>query len=143
MVTNFEEQTERLNDIEMAAIPIFKKCFEEGHVGARNRISAREICEKMASLPQFRKSDGRPLLTDVRVRKIINYIRMNDIIPMLCGDNRGYYVAETEQEVRDFIRSMRDRTSSMILVTDRVEKQYKRLYPNATPIKTQYDIWRR
>ena len=37
-----------------------------------------------------------------RLRKIINHIRINNLLPALCSSSTGYYVATNMEEINDF-----------------------------------------
>ena len=51
--------------------------------------------------------------TDVRLRKIINYYRVNAIIPIISTSN-GYYLSYNEEEIDNMIQSLTQRASSII-----------------------------
>jgi len=73
------------------------------HKGANNAISSREISEKLekeevGSFPQ--------------TRMLIRDIMLEDMIPIASSTN-GYYVVETEQELRDYVDQLESRILGM------------------------------
>jgi hypothetical protein len=51
--------------------------------------------------------------TDVRLRKIINYYRVNAILPVI-STHAGYYVSYNEIDIEDMIQSLTQRAGSII-----------------------------
>jgi hypothetical protein len=45
-------------------------------------------------------------ITDARVRKLINHIRVHDLVPCLIATSQGYYIAESEQELKEYEASL-------------------------------------
>ena len=41
-----------------------------------------------------------------RLRKIINFIRLNDFVPCLCSTSKGYFIAHTNEELHEYIKSL-------------------------------------
>lgn len=71
-------------------LPILKKGLEKKK-GIANAVTAKEI---MLGL----QSNG--LKINMRnIARIINYIRLNDIIVGLMGSSAGYYITDNEQEL--------------------------------------------
>lgn len=52
----------------------------------------------------------------VRVRKIINHIRINSMVSNLVASSRGYYIAENQEELDRYVTSLRQRASAILLV---------------------------
>lgn len=51
--------------------------------------------------------------TDVRLRKIINYYRVNSILPVISNSN-GYYVSYDESDIEEMIESLSQRAGSIL-----------------------------
>jgi|APGre2960657444_1045066.scaffolds.fasta_scaffold92295_2 hypothetical protein len=51
--------------------------------------------------------------TDVRLRKIINYYRVNSIVPIISNKN-GYYVSYDETEIENMVTSLSQRAGSIL-----------------------------
>ena len=60
---------------------------------------------------------------ETRVRKVINYIRNNDIIPCLIASNKGYYIATDAKEITDYEDSLKGRESAIHKIRLSLHKQ--------------------
>ena len=58
-----------------------------------------------------------------RVRKVINYIRNNSIIPCLIATNKGYYIATDAKEITDYEDSLKGRESAIRRIRLSLHKQ--------------------
>ena len=96
-------------------------------LGKDNAITNKEMCQKMnqaISDGAFKDLPRDYKLTSVRIRKIINQIRTDDIVPLLCATATGYFVANTREEAESYMRSLKDRISSIQEVATSFAKQY-------------------
>lgn len=114
MIKGFEDETAPLSDYEQSLVPLFIQGFAS-KVGKKNAITNKEICKKM-------KSVGHDV-NDTRVRKIINYIRNNNLVSVLLASSKGYWVSKDKKEIKDWIDSMEGRISSMAVVKNAVKQQ--------------------
>jgi hypothetical protein len=69
-------------------------------------------------------------ISDARVRKLINHIRNNDLVPCLIATSQGYYIAESEQELKDYEDSLLGREEAIRSVRLSIQRQRKRKYSN-------------
>lgn len=53
-------------------------------------------------------------LHPIKMRKIIQYIRVHNMVPMLCASSKGYYRAETEEEFFSWLDSAEQRASMQL-----------------------------
>ncbi|CAB4151821.1 hypothetical protein UFOVP597_36 [uncultured Caudovirales phage] len=51
--------------------------------------------------------------TDVRLRKIVNYYRVNGILPII-SNSTGYYVSYDQKDIEEMIQSLTQRAGSII-----------------------------
>lgn len=51
--------------------------------------------------------------TDVRLRRIVNYYRVNAILPVISSSN-GYYVSYNEDDIQDMVLSLNQRANSIL-----------------------------
>lgn len=133
MITNFETQTAPLNEKELEAANIIGHFLMKSHVGKNKVVTAKQIGEGMAkTYERFRiidkNGDIKPYLTGERIRKIIFYLRTNDIVPLLLGTSNGYYVADKSNpiEIRDCIRSLKERVAAQYMSINSLERQLKK-----------------
>ena len=119
MVTYFEEQTADLNEYERdVLLPVMAMCLAR-HKGKKNVITNKKMCEAM-------KEKGYSI-GEVRIRKIINYIRVMDIVKYLIGTGKGYYVAESQSEMIKYIKSLRERIAAIHAVQIAMERQLEEM----------------
>jgi|TARA_Y100000310_G_scaffold333427_1_gene410973 predicted transcriptional regulator len=109
MINNFEDITYELTEDELNIVPLIIKGITQ-RKGKDYAVSGKKICEKMN-------------LESARLRKIINYIRVNGLIYGLCSCNKGYFMASTLTELEDCIISLRQRVASQVKVLNALENQ--------------------
>ena len=63
------------------------------------------------------------LLSDAKVRALINYIRINGLVERLVASSEGYYVAESAAELADYCDSLREREAAIRAVRQALEGQ--------------------
>ena len=106
MITDFEKYTAVLTDHEKdVLVPVLTNELRE-HVGKRSAIRNKALCQKFTA-------QGYSGLTEARVRKCINYIRMNGLVPHLIANSNGYYCATTIDEVETYIQSLDERATAI------------------------------
>lgn len=128
MLNGFKEQTKPLSDYELKTlVPRIVRGLTK-KVGKEKAITNTEIVAIL-------KKEGYKL-SEVRVRKIINYIRVNGIIERLIATSDGYYIANNEQEVRDYIESLKGREEAIRAVRRRLEAQLQRTNKSTTLFET-------
>ena len=52
-------------------------------------------------------------LTEARVRKCINYIRINGLVPHLIANSHGYFCATSIEQVETYIESLDQRAKAI------------------------------
>lgn len=105
MIKNFEEFTVELTTTEHRLIPMMVDRFKTKR-GIKNIVTADAMIEAIA------KTYGVKL-KDTRIRKIIQYIRVNNLVPGLIATSRGYYTAESIGEIMEWIESLKARESAI------------------------------
>lgn len=108
MITNFEHITRDLTADEARLLPIIISVMK-AHRGNLNAITGKEICSKVSGL------------TEPRLRKLVNFIRTNGILPVIATSN-GYYTADTVEEVQKQIQSLNDRIAAISAARDGLMK---------------------
>lgn len=122
MLKGFDKQTESLNDYERSILlPIFIRSLLRRN-GKSNSVTSDYICKKMKELGYN--------VTPPRVRKIINHIRTNNLVPCLIATSEGYYIAETEQEAKDYLQSLEGRYMAIKQVYDSMRQQLSKKFGN-------------
>lgn len=109
MIKGFQDITFELTQDELKKVPSIIKGLSNKK-GKANAITGAKICEAMN-------------LSGARLRKIISYIRVNDLILGLCSSQCGYYIADNINEIEDCIISLRQRIATQVKVLNSLEKQ--------------------
>lgn len=121
MINGFREQTEPLTDYEEKTIlpQIVRGLLMK--VGKANAITNSAIIKGM-------KANLNLSLTEARVRKIINHIRCHDLVPCLIATSNGYYIAETEKELKEYEESLLGREEAIRNVRMAIQRQRTKKY---------------
>ena len=116
MINGFEEQTEPLTEYEeQQLLPQIIRGLSL-KVGKENAVTNGAIVRGMKANLNLRT-------TEPRVRKIINHIRTNDLVPCLIATSQGYYIAESEQELKDYEESLLGREEAIRSVRLSIQRQ--------------------
>lgn len=121
MITTFATQTKPLTEYEKdTLLPIMVKCLSK-HIGRDKVITNVEMCAKM-TLYGYQ-------LGETRVRKLINYIRNNNLIECLIATAKGYYVTESIEEMEAYIESVKNREEAIRAMRMSMEEQLLKMKP--------------
>lgn len=104
MITTFEKVTPELTEKELALVPIIIEGFKR--YDKSNPIKEPEIVKR------FNSKSYETKLTGARLRKIVNHIRVNGLLPLIAT-SKGYYVSYNKDEVLNQIKSLRERANSI------------------------------
>lgn len=129
MVTNFEQYTHELTEIEEKVIlPWIIEAWSRKNYGevltqrqqiqGINAMAIREKLYKPSSRNKPLKSFY--ILTGPRFRKIIHHIRVKNLISkgFLLASSKGYYLSTDQREIDKFVKSCYERASSFKEVGD-------------------------
>lgn len=118
MIQGFDTQTEPLNEYERdTLLPVICRGLMT-KVGEKMAITNTAITKAM-------KGAGYQL-TEARLRKIINHIRINGLVKWLIATSKGYYIATSPEEVRQYIGSLQGREQAIRAVRLSMEQQLGR-----------------
>lgn len=67
-------------------------------------------------------------ISEARLRKIINYIRTNNLLVGLIATSSGYYIAGSLKEMEDYADSLQGRERAIRQVRESIESQMKFYY---------------
>jgi hypothetical protein len=115
MITNFEGITSPLTEDEMKLIPYLVDGLKKRD--KNNAIKGEEICNR---LQDFKKNIGisdKPKLTDSRLRKMVNYIRINGLLPVGATSN-GYFCITDRMEIEVQVKSLKQRAQAINAAAD-------------------------
>jgi len=114
MLTNFENITYDLSEDEIILAKDFCVSFQK--YSKDNPIKAPEIVAKVNA-----NKITKARFTEARLRKICNYIRSNGMIPLIATSN-GYYVDYSREALESQIRSLTERSNSILRCADGLKK---------------------
>lgn len=114
MIIGFEEETKPLTEEEHKLLPEFVRCLQK-YTGKKNAITNKSIREGY-----WRKGIK---LSDSRIRKIINHIRLHNMVPKLCANSRGYYIAQNNEELQEYVNGLRQRVGAIKAILTTLEEQ--------------------
>jgi len=118
MLNGFQTQTEPLTEYERdTLLPVIVR-------GLINKVGEAKAITN-AAITRAMKSAGYQL-TEARLRKIINHIRVNGMVSCLIATSKGYYIATSRQEMEDYITSLRGREDAIRAVRESMEQQLGR-----------------
>lgn len=114
MIKNFEDFTIELTDAELKLIPMMVDRFSTKR-GIKNIVTADTMIAKMDQALGIK-------MKDTRIRKMIQFIRVNNLVPGLIATSRGYYTAETVAEINQWIESLKARESAIREIREVAER---------------------
>lgn len=116
MIKGFEEYTEPLNDYEKnTLLPVIVK-------GLSTKTDKDKAITNVKMVKALRDA-GYSKLSEPRIRKIINHIRVNGIIKNLVASNKGYWIEDNVYARREYAESIRQRAASMMASLKHIELQ--------------------
>ena len=119
MLYGFEQQTGKLTDYEKnVLLPVMVKCLER-KIGKENAVTNAYMCDRM--------NENGYDIGEARVRKIINYIRINGLVPCLMASSSGYYVTTDAGELSAYVTTLQGREDAIRAVRKAVEEQLQEL----------------
>tara|TARA_R110000772_G_scaffold36091_4_gene86597 strand:+ start:3474 stop:3839 length:366 start_codon:yes stop_codon:yes gene_type:complete len=116
-ITNFEDHTNELNDRELEILPLVIHSFRKYEKD--NPIKSEDIVKKM-NIYLFER-DFKIKMTGARLRKMVNYIRSNSLIPLIAT-SKGYFTSNNKKDIQDQIISLMERARSIVRCADGLNK---------------------
>jgi len=102
---NFEELTHELNDDEKRIAVLLCQLFRE-KPGKKNTF-------KNHDLRQWLEKEHFEPISGPRLRKVIQFIRLNGMLIGLIASHSGYWLTEDPEELRSWIESMQERENAV------------------------------
>lgn len=122
MIKGFDQETAPLTDYETGVLlPLLVKGLQT-KLGRENAVTNKHIVNALK---------GTCKLNEARVRKIINHIRTNDLVPGLIATSEGYFIATTEAELLEYEESLKGREDAIREVRLSIARQRRILYQQA------------
>jgi hypothetical protein len=115
MITGFETITAELTPEEKKLVPQFVNGLKT-KIGKKSAVTNKHIRARFKTIGVT--------VSDARVRKIVNFIRISDLVPMLCSTSKGYFVAQSVDEVESYLKGLKERIAAQQAVHDAIERQF-------------------
>ncbi len=108
MIIGFEEETDNLSGYELnTLIPILVKGLSN-KIGKENAITNKTMVAKL--------KEANYDVSEVRIRKMINYIRLKGLVKNLVATSVGYYVSQDPEEIELYISSLKQRAEAILAI---------------------------
>ena len=105
MITTFEEQTHPLTDYELKTLlPLMIQGFTT-KIGVTKCVTNPQICKAL-------KNKGFEV-NEPRIRKLVFYIRQQNLVPNLIASSKGYWIATDRKEVDTWVDSLKSRIDAL------------------------------
>lgn len=117
MIKGFDKETQPLTDYERETLLPVLVAGLKVKIGKENAVTNKHIVTMLQKV--------RYKISDTRVRKLINHIRINDLVPALIATSDGYYIAQTEAELLEYEESLKGREDAIRTVRQSIERQRK------------------
>lgn len=120
MIKNFERETSPLSDYERdELVPLVVQVLQHCK-GKKFALSNKNFISRWG---------GGYKLNPARFRKVVNHVRNKGLIKGLIATSKGYYIAQTRQELEDYIKSLQGREDAVKELRRSMAKQIKKLFP--------------
>lgn len=116
MIEGFIEYTAHLTDYEREMVVPFLVEGLKKRVGSTYAVRNKTMCQEL-------KARGFENISESKIRKCINFIRMNGLVPHLVASQRGYYVATSIEEVERYCESLKERAMAIFAMRQALEYQ--------------------
>lgn len=117
MIPGFEEITKELTLEEYEIIlPLVAKGLKI-RVGKAKAITNSKMCEQL-------KKNCDVSIKPPRMRKIIHVIRAMNTVSRLVASKKGYYIAETQEELLKYMKSLQKREAAIHQVRVALQRDY-------------------
>ncbi len=122
MIKGFDRETQPLTEYEIGVLlPLLVRGLQT-KLGRESAVTNKHIVNALK---------GTCKLNEARVRKIINHIRTNDLVPGLIATSEGYFIATTEAELLEYEESLKGREDAIREVRLSIARQRRFLYEQA------------
>jgi hypothetical protein len=106
MIIGHENDTYELSkdeiNLAIKLIPHFKNRSKSNPVKAKEIVTGVNLVYKLTTK-----------FSEVRLRKIVNYYRVNSILPII-STCKGYYVSYDPEDINEMIKSLNQRAKSIL-----------------------------
>lgn len=123
MIKGFNSETAPLTEYEEnVLLPLVLRGLKT-KIGKENAVTNRTIVQRL--------NIAGYTVTEPRIRKLINHIRMTNLLPGLIATSGGYFLATSEAELLDYEQSLIGREDAIKQVRLAIARQRRILYNDA------------
>ena len=119
MITNFEEITEDLTNVELSYIETIKSYLLG--VLSYSPIKQGILCFMINNYLMQMEGNPQIAFTPIRLRKFINYFRSNGILPIIATSD-GCTINYDTHEIAKQIKSLEQRAASILKASEGLKK---------------------
>ena len=123
MIRNFEKETHPLTEAELKIVDILVAGLNTYPKGEEHTKPAGHFMDRLKTI--------NVSVSESRFRKLIQYIRANDLVIGLCSTNRGYFVAKDSKEFKETLLSLYDRIQHQTHTYNCLKRQYNAMGQDA------------
>jgi len=123
MIEGFDTWTDSLTHKELVLVPTLVQGFES-HRGKEHSITATQILQRLRS--------SNYDITGAQLIKLINYIRLSDLMPCLISDEAGYYVAANHAEMDQYLKSIQKKIEKLQVIREQLVQQRRDSFGQTT-----------
>lgn len=105
MIEGFEEFTQDIKDSEIETINLVARGFN-ARIGKEKAITN-------TALRALMYENTRISISDAKLRRYVQYIRVFNLCPMLCSGQKGYWIAKDSEEYIQYREAFASRVRSM------------------------------
>ena len=116
MITNFEEITCELTQDEKKLVPVIIK-----GLSTKTKDNPIKGADIVNAINENKDRYGIKLFSEPRLRKIINFIRSEGILPVM-GTSNGYYCTKDREELQSQIESLTQRAEAIMTSANGLKK---------------------
>lgn len=121
MINGFQNETAPLTDRELSVLPEAVAVLKTAY--GKDKAVYNDRLQRITGL------------SSARIRKLINHIRSNDLVPCLMASSKGYYIAETEEEILDYEESLRGRELAIRNIRHKIAEQRAARFSKPKPVQ--------
>lgn len=116
MINGFAEQTVELAPDEIEIVKILVNRFKQKK-GKEHILNNGQLCKAL-------ETHYNILTTEPRIRKVVQYIRNNNLLIGFIANSHGYYVADSKEEILAWITTMEQRRNSIDTTIQKAKKHW-------------------
>ena len=116
MITNFEEITKEMTEDEKKLVPVIIK-----GLSTKTKDNPIKGADIVSAINNQRDKLGIKVFSEPRLRKIVNFIRTESILPLM-GTSNGYYCTKDRTELESQIESLTQRAEAIMTSANGLKK---------------------